>query len=409
LTAVRPDAALPEHTVIDAGKDLSPVSAPQLSSLGTILRYYKLAREQLAETLGVSVDTVNNWCSGRTTMRLNHFAKILSALAGNGMLPPELQRFVLDMLTENGLSGLAGHRLLPPARVTKIETVLYIAPEVLTKGNRLASVGARDYLREIGISLLLSSADPAVPQHDRSLADFIMANEPRGVMISRLTDAVWAHTVIEGTLNLRIPVIALFERSNLQESVNGFVGIDNEGIGYTAGKYLLEQGHRRAGFIGQIEGANSESARFNGFVRAYSEVGLKISDASVFAVRSPGALGLINDQPDQISAASTAVNQLLDETISGVFCGSEHDTVAFVRALDRVGSLSLFQHQLGVVGITMDDWADFLLGPSFSYIRIPAYEIGREAAKLIMASALKKATREFTVVLPSELRTRINN
>ena len=248
-----------------------------------------------------------------------------------------------------------------------------------------------------------------MPQHDRSLADFVVANEPRGVIISRLAHAEWANTVIDGSRSLRIPVIALFERHSLQESVNGFVGIDNEGIGYTAGKRLLEQGHKRAGFIGHVEGANSESARFNGFVRAFSEVGLKISDDWVFAVRSPGALGLINDQPDQVSAASSAVNRLLDETISGVFCGSEHDTVAFVRSLDRVNSLSLFRHQLGVVGIAMDDWADFLLGPSFSYIRIPAYEIGREAAKLIMAPALKEAEHEFTVVLPSELRTRRNN
>ena len=394
---------------MDAQHELSAVSAPQPPPLRTALRDYKVPREGLAETLRVSVDTVNNWCSGRATMRLNHFAEILSALAARGMPRPELQRFVLDMLTEHGLSGLGGHELLPPARVTKIETVLYLAPDVLTKGNRLASVGARDYLRQIGISLFLSSADLAVPQHDRSLADFVAANEPRGVMISRLSDAEWAHTVIEGARSQGIPVVALFERHSLQESVSGFVGIDNEGIGYTAGKYLLEQGHRRAGFVGRVEGDNSESARFNGFVRAFSEAGLKISDDLIFAIRSPGPLGLINDQPDQISAASSAVNRLLDETISGVFCGSEHDTVAFVRSLDRVASPSLFRHQLGVVGIAMDDWADFLLGPSFSYIRIPAYEIGRDAAKLTMAPALKEAEREFAVVLPSELRTRNNN
>lgn len=378
-----------------------------LPPLHSALRRYDVAREQLAEAAGVSIDTVNNWCSGRSMMRLNHFAATVSLLVKFGMPRPELQRFVLDVLTEHGLSGPAGHDLLPPARIGDVESVLYVAPEVLTKSNRLSSVGARDYLRPLGVGLLMTSADSNLPLLDRSLADFVMANQPKGMIISRLINGEWAHTMIEAATSLGIPVVATFERSGLRHPVARFVGIDNDGIGYTAGKYLLSKGHIDVGFIGRVGMNNAEDARFRGMARACSEAGLKIDEANIFNKSASGEqMGLINDRPDQMSAASAAFGRITEGKISGVFCGSEHDTVAFVRSIDSLNPVALFRRRIGVVGIAMDDWADFLLGPSFAYIRIPAYQIGKEAAKLIMAQGLREADRDFAIILPTELRTR---
>ncbi|MEX0925700.1 MAG: substrate-binding domain-containing protein [Dehalococcoidia bacterium] len=374
-------------------------------TLSDVLRQYDVAREDLAELADVSLDTVNNWCSGRSTLRLHHFATLLSVLTAKGLKGHELQQFVLDILTHHGLSSIAGHQLLPPARTLHGGAVLYVAQETLTKANYLAALGAREYLRPLGSGLLLTSADSDVAHFDRAIADFVVANDPDGIIISRLWNADWAHTIIDAANSAGVPVIAIFERHGLTDPVKFFVGIDNEDIGYSAAKVLLERCESRIGFLGRTAGENSEAIRFRGFNRALDEAGVSIDPHHVFQTEAPDWIDMISGRLLGRTRAVSAAERLLDGGITGIFCASEHDTIALIQALERARALTSLLGDVAVMGVAMDAWADFLLCPGFSYVQVPAYDIGRDAAKLLTSKTLISEDTDIHITLPSTIRS----
>jgi len=85
---------------------------------------------------------------------------------------------------------------------------------------------------------------------------------------------------------VRKPVV--FIDAYLKEAGEDFVnvGLEDEEGAYQVTKYLIEQGHRRIGFVGN-DGIGVDRKRFEGYSRALAEYGISCSEKDLFLVGLP--------------------------------------------------------------------------------------------------------------------------
>lgn len=378
------------------------------SVLSELFRLAALTRETAAATLSVSVSTVNNWCIGRSTMRLHQFAKLVSMASASGASRATVQTLVYRLLNAHGLSKEAGLKLMPPARILSQDIVLFVAPQALSRGNRMAIVGVRQYLTQTGVDVLVASAYGSSPVMDHSLADLIMAVDFRGVLVSKMMDEASVQTIADAAFQKGTPLIGVFNDYGLDRQATGIVEIDDHDIGRKAANFLLEHGHTKMAFFSTIGINRVYQMRFEGFRNAIREANAQLPDENIFWVQRvadlPPDAGLFEEQ-SHLACAKRIAGQLLEGTIDGVFCGSERATDALAQVLEAAGPRAELFLNNSMVGLATSRWPDTTKGPRFPYIFVPAYEIGRQAAKLVVV-ALKEDVAPgvvYRVEIPCDL------
>ena len=346
-----------------------------------------MTREQLAEAAAVSVDTVNNWCVGRSSMRVKHLAACLSLLAASGGSGTELQRVVVELLRREGLTSRGSIKMDPFFGFSSQQAVLFIAPQVSSRSNRLAALGAQDYLSQLGLELIQVSAGESPSELKRCLADLIVGTGIYGIIVSRVSDPEWIETIREAVAIRRTPCVRLFEDYGMGGTPPRFAFVDNVSVGYRAGLYLSKLGHRRIGFFGLHAETTTEVARFQGFAQALKEARLTVPpDHQIWGSMPPSTRSpevFVADEVGIQPEALIALRYLQQGHISAIFCASELATMAFATSanLQRLGPGEW--DDWGLVGVAFSTWPESLVPRKLPYILIPAYEVGKQGARLV--------------------------
>ncbi len=164
------------------------------------------------------------------------------------------------------------------------------------------------------------------------------------------------------------------------------IGLDDRRGGYMAGRYLLEHGHRRIGFIADnFKGGDYE--RYCGFTQALSEAGIIVRESDFIEV-----------EPDEQSLAACfeCVYQRRDEFTS-FFCASDYYALCLMNFLTDRGVK--VPQEISIMGFD-DNIYSRMARPAITTIHQDATQKGALAVHHLMRQLDSDEAVSDQVVLP---------
>ena len=152
------------------------------------------------------------------------------------------------------------------------------------------------------------------------------------------------------------------------------IEIDDAAGGEIAARYLVNKGHRRFGFIGDIDppdyAINPAISRLQGFHKGLAEANLSLPDEYIRSSH--------NDQELTQNAARWLLN--LPEPPTAIFAAADIQAIAVLKAARALG-LEV-PKDLAIIGFDDLDLADYI---GLTTIRQPLDDSGRIAAELLLS------------------------
>ena len=193
--------------------------------------------------------------------------------------------------------------------------------------------------------------------------------------LSRRVDAIFLTGTTHSTSTVHllsssgIPVI---EGNNIPDSpLDLVVGFSNEAAARAATVYLVSKGHTRIAHIGLDEKNNDRMRdRHLGYVRALKSARIRVRPEWSIATDLA------------VEAGARALRQLLamKPTPSALFCASDVLAIGAVQECNRLGIR--IPEDISIIGFDDLEFAGELI-PALTTIRIPRYEIGRAAGRML--------------------------
>jgi len=247
--------------------------------------------------------------------------------------------------------------------------------------------GAEDKAHELGYTLLLSNSDDAPAKEELYLRLFL-AKRVDGIILAK------APGVLKPDLaaGLKAAQIATTLLMRVQKGLEAdAVLVDDKDGAYEGVTHLVRLGYRRIGIIAGAKDFSTSRRRLEGYRQALKDSGQTFDTALVcvgnFRVDSGYAAGL----------------DLLKKKPQAVFISNYLMAVGFMKAMR--------QYQLrcpqDVAIVTCDDhpWLDSFT-PRLTTVNFPKYDVGAEAARLLVERLLKRDRPIETVQLKSSLQIR---
>jgi DNA-binding LacI/PurR family transcriptional regulator len=239
--------------------------------------------------------------------------------------------------------------------------------------------GVEAYCRENGYTVLTYNVEDDIETERKAVETFL---NWRADAIVFTTPA--SETNVELARNSGKPVVQV-ERP--QSAKTDRIVVDNYSGARAATQHLIEFGHRRIGFVGQAAypdwsplSSYVETERFGGYRDTMIEAGL-FDEALVFFGRSY-SLEQLDAQQTPLSDGYSAMHGWIasGSTPTAVFASSDFLASGVLQAAHAHGIA--VPRQLSVIGY--DDTLATFLAPLLSSVRLPAYDIGRAAARLVI-------------------------
>jgi LacI family transcriptional regulator len=172
------------------------------------------------------------------------------------------------------------------------------------------------------------------------------------------------------------------------------VTVDNLGAARDAVGHLVARGHRRIAALRATLNASSISERIEGYRCALVAAGLPVEPT------------LIVESESNVEDARRAGLRLLEQRPipDAVFCTNNFMTLGLMRALNERGMTC--PEDIAIVGFDDFQWAD-AFRPRITAVAQPAFEMGAEAARLLMSRIDKsRSGPSVRLTLPTSLRVR---
>jgi|LFRM01.2.fsa_nt_gb LacI family transcriptional regulator len=263
--------------------------------------------------------------------------------------------------------GYQPNRMAQGLKQGKSRIIAYILPSVTNPFFPSMLKGVEDIAYEADYSVLVCNTEME-PRRINRYSQLIREMQIDGVIITSPGLGV-IHELV-GCLNQRGITSIVLHGPRSIESVDRVL-VDDEECGYLASSYLAQEGHGKIGFIG-VCGSTTSWLRYQGFVRGLHSFGLKASEEYVclgegFSQQEGHRLGRI----------------LLDNQASptGIVAANDLMAIGLWEAVLEAGLH--VPEDVSLIGI--DNTLAALLRPRMASVRIPTYEMGRAAAKQLLA------------------------
>ncbi len=309
---------------------------------------------------------------------------VLNAVEGARVREDTRQRVV----EAAGRLGYAPDPLARGLRTRRSQTLGFVSDVIATTpyAGRLIQ-GAQDAAWRAGLLLILvnTGANAELEQH-----------AIRTLLQRRVDGIVYAtmyHRVVE-VPQLRRPLpLVLLDARPARGSVP-YVVPDEVGGGAAAVTELLEQGHRRIGFVTEWYDIPAVAGRLRGYRESLAHYGVPFDPALVLR-EEPGAFG-----------GHRGVSRLLDlpDPPTGVFCFNDCTAMgAYQAAADRGLRIP---DDLSVVGYDDHQLIASSLSPGLTTVALPHYEMGAWAVETLLGlveDAAAPTDRRLEMLMPCPL------
>lgn len=314
-----------------------------------LLKDYPLnpTQKDVARLAGVSPVTVSRTLAGGKNVRADVQERVLEAVRLLDYLPNENAR----SLRPGQNSGLVG------VAITSLSNPYY--------GN--FALGVEEVANEMGRFILLGSTGESAERERQLIANFI-SRQVEGLIVipaGEPTQHQWAQRLGD------IPLV-LASREIADVPVDTVL-VDDFHAAYTASKELIAAGHRRIGFIGNIESVSAHRERFHGLKQALDEAGLPLDESLV--------KGVFNEVDD--AAAITRGYLDCGNPPSVILCANNRLTVGLLLAFaERIKGGEAPSDLPEVVCFDGLELAELMPVP-VKVVAHDARELGREAARML--------------------------
>ena len=326
----------------------------------------RVSVKDVAARSGVSFQTTSKVLNGGGSVSDATRARILQAASDLGYVP-NLQARSLVM--------------------QRTRTIGLIAGDFSDPGLSRCLAGAEQEARRQGYGLMLTSIEPEGSGTEYALPA-MMERRVDGILLAapQMEDDRALSHVLDRTL----PVVSL---NHIAGGAIATVTADDEQAGYLATRHLLEQGHRVIGALTGIRGRRLTQSRQRGHRKALDEAGVE------------SANDLAEEAGADVAGGLAAFSSLLARRpdVTSVFC--HHDLVA-VGALTALRALGKrVPDDCSVVGCDGLDSAAFTT-PPLTTVRVPFYDIGAEAMRVLLRMVTTGSAGGAKVVLPVHIIAR---
>ena len=171
------------------------------------------------------------------------------------------------------------------------------------------------------------------------------------------------------------------------------VSINNELGGYLATMQLIRNGHKRIGIVCGISGLSNTEERLDGYKKALHEAGIPISDELI-------------TYGDYIeSGGRESMRKLLSikNPPTAVFSTNNLMTLGCIKELYK-RKISI-PGEMALVGFDDSTWAEALI-PPLTTVKQPGYELGVNAAELLIKRLNNRDASKMNILLNPELVVR---
>jgi LacI family transcriptional regulator len=215
----------------------------------------------------------------------------------------------------------------------------------------------------------------------------LLASQVDGLLISISKTTRHVKHLLELQRN-NIPVVLFNRVAGLMDFSKVYVN-DQAGA-YKMMKYLIDKGYRKIAHISGPLTLSLSKKRVEGYKQALREYHISFDDR------------LLIEGDFSFSDGARCTNELLDRKIEidAVFCVCDSMALGCMQALKQRGWK--IPNDIAVAGYTNDPAAEFV-DPGLTTISQPAYQIGVEAASLLIKKIKNPATPRQDVVLDTDL------
>jgi LacI family transcriptional regulator len=325
--------------------------------------------KDVAARSGVSFQTTSKVLNGGGSVSETTRARILQAASDLGYVP-NLQARSLVM--------------------QRTRTIGVIAGDFSDPGLSRCLAGAEQEARRQGYGLMLTSVEPEGSGTEYALPA-MMERRVDGILLAaaKMEDDHALSHVLDRTL----PIVSLNHIAGANVKT---VSADDEAAGHIATRHLLDLGHRVIGALTGPRGRRLTQSRQRGYRQALDGAGVE------------SANDLVEEAGVDVAGGVAALTRLLERRadVTAVFC--HHDLIA-------VGALSALRasgrrvpSDCSVVGCDGLDSAAFT-NPPLTTVRVPFYEIGAEAMRVLLKMVAGGTAEGGRVTLPVRLIQRASS
>jgi LacI family transcriptional regulator len=284
--------------------------------------------------------------------------------------------------------GYVPNRVARSLRLKRTHTLAMLVTDITNPFWTTVVRGAEDAANEAGFTVILCNTDESASKQDAYLQ----------VLLQRRVDGILFAPVqsepdpVERVQKQNVPIVVLDRRVPGAEV--DVVRGDSEGGAYRLVRYLLELGHRRIAALSGPKTVSTSVERVIGYRRALREAGL---DADAEWVR----YGQFT-QRSGYEATTEALSAHPRPT--AIFATNNFIAVGALRALRAAG----LRVPEDVSLVSFDDLASVvLIDPFLTVADQPAYQMGQQAAELLIARLSDPAVDGVQeIVLPTRIIVR---
>lgn len=306
--------------------------------------------KDVAREAGVSATTVSHVLNNVTYARVNEDtrARVQETAARLGYRPNRTARAL---------------------RTRRSEMIGLLSEDIATTPHAGAIIrGAQEVAQEAGLTLVLINTTQDRRDIERDV-EVLRRQDVDGVLYATMYHR--RVSVPERLLPGQVPTV-LINAEDVDGAVPGIVP-DEVGGARAAVEHLLDHGHRRIGFLTNVDDVPATSGRLEGYRASLASAGVEVDETLVVA------------RPSETYGGFEAAMEVLrrPDRPSALFCYNDRMAMGAYRAASELG-LRVPQ-DLSVVGFDNQAFIAEGLFPSLTTVALPHYEMGRWATRELIA------------------------
>jgi LacI family transcriptional regulator len=269
----------------------------------------------------------------------------------------------------------------------KTHTIGMVVPDIGNPFFPMVVRGAEDAAQKRGYNLLLCNSDDTQAKEESAL-ELLLSKRVDGILLTKAICEL-SPSINQMIQEMKVPIV-LVMRTYPKISKDAIITDDYKGA-YEAVSHLARAGRKRIGLIGGPMKVSNGKARWEGFRDALKDHKLFFDPA------------LVIEGDYRIESGYRAGNLLLSHRPDGVYVANYLMTVGFLKAAEEMGLRC--PEDFGLVSFDDYPWLG-IFRPRLTTVELPKYQLGFEAAELLLDRIAGKTGPSVLRKLLPELRVR---
>ena len=269
----------------------------------------------------------------------------------------------------------------------KTLTIGMIVPDIANPFFPMVVRGAEDAAQKHGYNLLLCNSDDTQVKEESAL-ELLLSKRVDGILLTKAACDV-SPSLWQMMQEMKVPIV-LVMRTYPKISKDAVITDDYQGA-YEAVCHLARAGRKRIGLIGGPMKVSNGKARWQGFHDALKSNGLTYDPS------------LVVEGDYRVESGYRGGNLLLSHRPDGVYVANYLMTVGVLKAAEEMGLRC--PEDFGLVSFDDYPWLG-IFHPRLTTVELPKYQLGYEAAELLLDRISGKGGPSVVRKLSTELRVR---